>query len=54
MLIVSRFLPKQEVSILTIDGITKLNTILKPVDLNSVGTNMVDAEVFKFVVEDIE
>lgn len=49
-----KVLPKQEVSILTIDGITKLNTILKPVDLNSVGTNMVDAEVFKFVVEDIE
>ena len=49
-----KVLPKQEVSILTIDGITKLNTILKPVDLNSVGTNMVDAEVFKFVVDDIE
>ena len=49
-----KVLPKQEVSILTIDGITKLNTTLKPVDLNSVGTNMVDAEVFKFVVEDIE
>ena len=49
-----KVLPKQEVSILTIDGITKLNTILKPVDLNSVRTNMVDAEVFKFVVEDIE
>ena len=49
-----KVLPKQEVSILTIDGITKLNTILKPVDLNSVGTNMVDAEVFKFVVEDTE
>ena len=49
-----KVLPKQEVSILTIDGITKLNTILKPVDLNSVGTNMVDAEVFKFGVEDIE
>ena len=49
-----KVLPKQEVSILTIDGITKLNTTLKPVDLNSVGTNMVDAEVLKFVVEDIE
>lgn len=49
-----KVLPKQEVSILTLDGITKLNTTLKPVDLNSVGTNMVDAEVLKFVVEDIE
>ena len=36
--------PKQDISIVTMDGTTKLNTaLLKPVDLNSVGTNMVDS-----------
>lgn len=47
--------PKQEVSILTIDGATKLNmSLFKPVDLNSVGTNIVDSPVLKFIVEDNE
>ena len=50
-----KVLPKQEVSILTMEGLTKLNlSLFKAVDLNSVGTNMVDSEVIKFVVEDIE
>ena len=50
-----KVLPKQEVSILTMEGLTRLNlSLFKPVDLNSVGTNMVDSEVIKFVVEDIE
>lgn len=49
-----KVLPKQEISILTVDGTIKLKTIFKPVDLTSVGTNIVDTEVIKFVVEDIE
>ena len=47
--------PKQDISIVTMDGTTKLNTaLLKPVDLNSVGTNMVDSPVLKFMIEDTE
>ena len=50
-----KVLPKQEVSILTMDGATKLNlSLFKPVDLNSVGTNIVDSSVLKFIVEDNE
>lgn len=44
----------QEVSILTVDGLTKLNTAFKAVDLNSVGTNMVDSLALKFVVSEVE
>lgn len=47
--------PKKEVYIQTIERVVKLNlSLFKAVDLNSVGTNMVDEEVIKFIVEEIE
>ena len=47
--------PKKEVYIQTTDRVVKLNlSLFKAVDLNSVGTNMVDEEVIKFIVEEIE
>lgn len=51
---VIKVIPNQEVSILTVDGLTKLNTAFKAVDLNSVGTNMVDSLALKFVVSEVE
>ncbi|MCU7204281.1 DNA topoisomerase IV subunit A [Turicibacter sp. TA25] len=51
---VIKVIPNQEVSILTVDGLTKLNTAFKAVDLNSVGTNMVDSQALKFVVSEVE
>ena len=47
--------PKQEISIQTVDHVVKLNlSLFKAVDLNSVGTNIVDEQVIKFLVEEIE
>lgn len=47
--------PKKEVYIQTTNRAVKLNlSLFKAVDLNSVGTNMVDEEVIKFIVEEIE
>lgn len=51
---VIKVIPNQEVSILTVDGLIKLNTAFKAVDLNSVGTNMVDSLALKFVVSEVE
>lgn len=47
--------PNQEVSIQTEDNVVKLTvSLFKAVDLNSVGTNIVDGQVTKFIVEEIE
>lgn len=47
--------PNQEVSIQTEDNVVKLTvSLFKAVDLNSVGTNIVDGQVIKFIVEEIE
>ncbi len=49
-----KVVPNQEISILTIDGVIKLKTAFKAVDLNSVGTNMVDSPVLRFIVDEVE
>lgn len=47
--------PNQEISIQTEDNVVKLTvSLFKAVDLNSVGTNIVDGQVTKFIVEEIE